>query len=232
MAKKDKTKKNPAGSELLENPEAIAERLSRTEEFLENNKIAVFGVLLGVVLLVGGFFGYRYYLSTQNDIAQAEMFQAVFYFEKDSLDYALNGDGNSLGFLTIADDFPGTKAANLANFYSGAAYLKQGKFPLAIVYLEDFSSSDLLLQGRAYSLLGDAHMELKEYDEAINWYKKAAGYKPNKFFTPGYMLKLALAYELTDNNEEALKVYTDLIKEYWDTNEANEAKKYKAKLGG
>ena len=35
------------------------------------------------------------------------------------------------------------------------AYLKQGKFELARLYLEDFSSSDLLIQARAYSLVGD-----------------------------------------------------------------------------
>ena len=39
--------------------------------------------------------------------------------------------------------------------YAGVSYLKQGKFELARLYLEDFSSSDLLIQARAYSLVGD-----------------------------------------------------------------------------
>jgi hypothetical protein len=43
------------------------------------------------------------------------MFQAVYYFEADSLDKALNGDGNNLGFLEIIDEYSVTDAANLAN---------------------------------------------------------------------------------------------------------------------
>jgi hypothetical protein len=56
------------------------------------------------------------------------MFQAVRYFESDSLNLALNGDGNNLGFLQIVEDYSGTKAGNLANYYAGVIYLKQGNF--------------------------------------------------------------------------------------------------------
>jgi hypothetical protein len=112
------------------------------------------GIVAVIVLVVGGFFGYRYYTNSQDDLAQGEMFQAIRYFEADSLNLALNGDGNNLGFLQIVEDYSGTKAGNLANYYAGVIYLKQGKFPLAIFHLEDFSSNDLLVQARAYSLVG------------------------------------------------------------------------------
>jgi len=36
--------------------------------------------------------------------AQKDMFQAIRYFESDSLNLAVNGDGNNLGFLQIIDD--------------------------------------------------------------------------------------------------------------------------------
>ena len=42
------------------------------------------------------------------------MFQAVYYFEADSLDRGLNGDGNNLGFLDIIDEYGITDAANLS----------------------------------------------------------------------------------------------------------------------
>ncbi|MEO1051503.1 MAG: tetratricopeptide repeat protein [Bacteroidota bacterium] len=229
---KTKTRATQKGSDkLLENPEALAEKLTASEEFLEKNKVAVIGVVAVIVLVVGGFFGYNYYQSNQNDIAQSEMFQAIFYFESDSLDYALNGDGNSYGFREIVDQYSGTDAANLANYYIGAIYLKQGKFELATLYLKDFSSSDLLIQARAYSLIGDAHMEQQQYSEAAEYYDKAANYKPNKFFTPQYLLKEALAHEKLNNLEEAKKCYDEIIEKYWDANEAvQKAKKYKARL--
>ena len=230
MASKNKKKAEEQSASALENSEVLAEQLSRTEEFIENNKILVFGVVGALFLLVAGVFGWNYYQTSQNELAQSEMFQAIYYFESDSLDLALNGDGNNLGFTDISSDYSMTAAGNLANFYAGSAYLKQGKYKLAILYLEDFSSSDNLVQARAYSLTGDAHMELGQFDEAVTYYEKAANYKPNKFFTPQYLMKQALAHEKLNNNEAAISAYTQIIEEYWESAEVQDAKKYKAQL--
>lgn len=228
---KNKKQTDEHGNEYLENPEALAEQISRTEEFIEKNKALVFGVVALLVLLVAGVFGYRYYVNTQEQLAQSEMFQAIYYFESDSLDLALNGDGNNLGFIDITEEYSLTDAGNLANYYAGTAYLKQGKFKMAILYLEDFSADDLLVQARAYSLIGDAHMELNEYDQAASAYKKAASYKPTKQFTPTYLLKAALAFEKAGNMEEAKDTYQTIIDDYWDSSEFQKAKKLKAQLG-
>src|SRR5688572_2466984 len=156
MAKKEVNK------DVLENPEVLAEKLEGVEHWVERNPKIIIGVVAALVLIVGGYFGFRYYVDSQNAQAQSEMFQAVRYFEMDSLNLALKGDGNNLGFEQIVEDYPMTDAANLANYYGGAIALKQGKFALALLYLQDFSSNDILVQARAYSLMGDAHMELKE----------------------------------------------------------------------
>ncbi len=224
MAKKE------TNQDLLENPEIIAEKVEGVEHWIERNPKIVVGFLGALVLLVGGYFGFRYFVDSQNQQAQSEMFQAVRYFESDSLNLAMKGDGNNLGFEQIIEDYSLTEAANLANFYAGAICLKQGKFQLAIYYLEDFSSNDILVQARAYSLRGDAHMELKEYEEAAKYYSKAANHKPNKFFTPGYLMKEALAYEKLNQNEKAIKAYERIINEFWDSSEYQNARKLKARL--
>jgi TolA-binding protein len=158
------------------------------------------------------------------------MFQAVHYFESDSLDLAFNGDGNNLGFKQIIEDYGMTPAGNLANFYAGVIHLKQGKFPLAIFYLEDFKANDMLVQARAYSLIGDAYMEQKDYANASTWYNKASEYQPNKEFTPSYMMKAALAYEKLNQNDKAKEVYQKIIDTYFESSEVQNAKKYKARL--
>ena len=158
------------------------------------------------------------------------MFQAVYYFEADSLDKALNGDGNNLGFLEIIDEYGITDAANLANYYAGVSYLKQGKFELARLYLADFSANDLLIQARAYSLVGDSYMEEQKYDDAAKYYSKAANYKPNKYFSPGYLMKEALAYEKLNQPEKAREAYDKIINEYWESSEYQNARKFKARL--
>lgn len=226
MAKKEEKK------ELLENSEVLAEKVEGAEQWIERNPKIVFGVLGIIALLVGGYFGFRYWSGTQDDQAQKEMFQAVRYFEADSLNLAMNGDGNNLGFKQIIDDYSMTDAGNLANYYAGATCLKQGKYQLAVFYFEDFKSDDQLVQARAYSLMGDAYMEQKKFEDAAKYYSKAADYKPNKYFTPTYLMKAALAYEKSTQNDKAIKAYQRVIDEYFESNDFRNARKYKARLEG
>ena len=225
MAKKEEHK-----HELLENPEALKEKLEGAESWLEQNPKIVVVIAAAILIVVGGYFAFNYYKTNQNTLAQNEMFQAVYYFEADSLDKALNGDGNNLGFLQIIDEFGITDAANLANYYAGVSYLKQGKYELARLYLEDFSASDLLIQARAYSLVGDSYMEEQKYDDAAKYYNKAANYKPNKYFSPTYLMKEALAYEKLNQNDKARETYDKVISQYWESSEYQNARKFKARL--
>jgi len=223
-------KKKEENIDLLENNEAIAHKLEGVEHWAEKNPTIVIGIVGALILIAGGYFGFRYYIDNQNDEAQKEMFQAVRYFEADSLNLAMKGDGNNLGFEQIIADYGMTDAGNLSNFYAGAASLKQGKYQLAILYLEDFKTNDLLIQPRAYSLLGDAHMELKEYDEAADYYMQASNYKPNKYFSPTYLMKAALAFEKLNQNDKAIEAYQKIIDDFFDSNEYQNAVKFKARL--
>jgi tetratricopeptide (TPR) repeat protein len=217
-------------NEILESPEALAEKLQGAETWLERHPKTVVGVAAVIALIVGGYFGFRYYIDNQNAEAQREMFQAVYYFEADSLNLALNGDGNNLGFKDIVSDYKFTDAANLANYYAGVCYLKQGQYEPARLYLEDFSSNDLLVQARAYSLIGDTYMEQEKYDDAAKYYQKAADYKSNKYFTPAYLMKAALAYEKSNQLDKAKEAYDRIITEYFESAELQNAKKLKSRL--
>jgi len=158
------------------------------------------------------------------------MFQAVYYFESDSLELSLNGDGNNLGFLDIISEYGIAPAGNLANYYAGACYLKQGKYELARLYLEDFKSKDLLVQARAYSLVGDSYMEEQNYEQAASFYSKAASNNPNKYYTPTYLMKEALAYEKLNDTAKAISAYQKIIDNYWESAEYQNARKFKARL--
>ena len=158
------------------------------------------------------------------------MFQAVFYYEADSLNKALNGDGNNFGFLDIIDNYSMTKAAQLAHFYSGAIYLKQGDYDDAIDHLTKFNAKDIAVQPRAYSLIGDAYMEKNDVTKAIEYYKKAAEYMPNEFLTPQYLEKEAVAYEKLLNYESASDCYNEIINKFYGSSEYQNAQKQKARL--
>ncbi|HET9503404.1 MAG TPA: tetratricopeptide repeat protein [Hymenobacter sp.] len=216
---------------LLEDPDALAARLADSEDFVRRNRNLLLGALLAVVVVVGGFFGYTYWRTQQNNQAQAAMFRAVDNWEADSLKRALQGDGSKLpGLNKVVSEYSGTKAGNLAEFYTGVALLKQGKFAEAYTALDKFSSDDYLVQARAYSLMGDAQLEQGKAKEAADLYAKAADYKSNEYFTPGYLLKQGVALEAAKDNEGALKAYNRIIDDYATAQEVGEARQAKARL--
>lgn len=235
-----KTNEVNSGTEkVIQDPDLLREKLFQSEDFFKKNSKVILGVLLAVILAAGGFAFYKYRMSELDKEAQAELYKPVFYFESDSLDRALNGSVNppSRGFLDIIDEYGGTDAADLSHFYAGAIYLKQGSYDEAINHLKDADLNDLLVQARAYALIGDAYMEKEDYSEAVSYYNKAADYKPNPFYTPEYMMKSALAYEQTGDYAKAIERYDGAIDMYnsldnkfeWKRTSLSEAKKFRAR---
>jgi len=206
---------------------AVEDALTKSEIFIERNRNILIGVLSGVVLIVAGVLLYRTYVQKPAELAaQADMFKAEFFFEKDSFELALNGKGDAPGFLTIIDDHSGTKAGNLANYYAGVCYLQLGKFQEAVDYLDKFDGGDLLVSSVAIGAKGDALMELGKRDEAIEHYVKAAGKNENYFTTPIYLLKAGLAYEDAGNFAKALEAYKKIKKDFFQSTEARDIDKY------
>jgi tetratricopeptide (TPR) repeat protein len=232
MAKSKKKGKLSPGEELLENPEVLAEQISKTEQFLEQNKKLVFTLGGALAVIIAAYFLYNYWITNQNETAQNEMFQAVYYYEADSLDKALDGDGNNYGFIEIIEEFGMTEAANLAHYYAGASFLKKGEYISAVDHLEAYSSSDLLIQARAYALIGDAQLEMGNSEDAVSYYMKAADYDPNEYTTPTYLIKAAVVYELLEDYPSALECYNTIVVKYVNASEYQTARKHKARLQG
>lgn len=232
MSKTKKVEKNTvANTELLEKQTSTnTNQLVDIENFIQKNRTLLYVAVGVVVLAVVAYLGYYYLSTSQEQEAQEELFPAVYFLESDSIKRALKGDGNYTGLESVSEDYTLSKASGLANFYKGVAYMKDGKFKQAIESLEKFNANDLLVQARAYCLIGDANMELNKLNEAVNYYRKASNYKPNEQFTPTYLMKLALALEMQKKYSEAIVVYDEVINKYFKSQELNNAKKMKARL--
>jgi predicted negative regulator of RcsB-dependent stress response len=225
-AKQAQVEEEENNATFYEDASVLQEEISRSQEFVDSNKKTIATVIGIMVAVVALFFAFKFYMGGQETAAQEELFPAVFYFEKDSLDKALNGDGNSTsGLLAVMDEYGSTDAGNLASFYAGVSYLKKGEFDKAIEYLEDFGTDDFLWQARAYVLTGDAYMEKETYGEAVSYYKKGANYDENEQFTPIYMEKLALAQELNGSTEDAKNTLMSTLEKYPNYNNINEVKR-------
>ncbi|GHE56827.1 MULTISPECIES: tetratricopeptide repeat protein [Roseivirga] len=208
-------------------PEGTIEKFKK-----EVGPVGFVGAIVGlaVIVLASGIFLWNYRTQQRNIDAQNEIFQAQYYYESDSLELALLGDGRNLGFLDIMDIYSGTEVANLAHFYAGASYLKQRDFEKALEYLKGFSTSEILVQGRAYSLIGDAYMELGNFTKAADSYEKAANTVDDSYFSPAYLLKASLAHEKASDLKAAIAALDKIVKEYKNAPEVMEARKQKSRL--
>tara|TARA_B110000495_G_C22733560_1_gene430416 strand:+ start:38 stop:721 length:684 start_codon:yes stop_codon:yes gene_type:complete len=205
----------------------IEETLTKTEQFIEDNQknlMTGVGIIIGLIAVVIGY--QNLYLAPLEKEAQADMYMAELYFQKDSFNLALNGDGQYLGFVDIADEYSSTKAGKLANYYAGLSYLNSGDFESAIEYLEDFSSEDIILSSLAIGCIGDAYMELSDTDNALSYYEDASSYSDNEFTTPRYMIKQAMIHEANGDFEDALDLYKEIEENYKTSREGNGIEKY------
>jgi len=216
--------------------EAVESALSKTERFIESNQKILTIIIGGIILVILLFFGFKKFISGPREKkAQTAMFKAEYYFEKDSLNLALEGDGENDGFLDIADKYSWTKSGNLAKYYAGLCYLNKGEYQKAIDYLKKFNSDDIIVSGMALGAIGDAYMSLNNSSKAVDYYLQAAEKNPNDFVSPVYMLKAGWAYEIMKEWGKAKDIYERIKKEFPQAREARDIDKYlaraKANLG-
>ena len=215
----------------IENLQEVEHALTTAEIYFEkNSKIItiVFGAAVVVALLL--LATHRFYSLPREAKAKEQMFVAEQYFEKDSFNLALNGDGNFPGFLDIIDDYGSTPAGKLARYYIGVSNLHLGKYQEAIDNLEKYKTDNLLLAPVVLGATGDAYSELGNKEKAVKLYMEAAELNPNAFTSPIYFLKAGNLYETMGNKDKALAAYKAIKDKYAESNEGRSIDKYIARL--
>lgn len=209
------------------------EIIAKAKDFWTRNQKTIMGVAIAVIILAGGYLGYKYFIvAPKEKSAREAMFKAEEYYRIDSLNKALNGDGLNFGFLRIIDKYGGTKAGNLARYYAGVSLVRTGEFAKAITHLKEFETSSKLIQMRAYKLLGDAYAEQGKTEDAISYYKKAAKHFPEDETNSCEALFFAASLsEKSGKTKEAIELYKEIKEKYPMTQWGFEADKYLAKLG-
>lgn len=209
-----------------------SDKPGNTGKFVRENKKSLAFIGGAIIVLVLLYIGYqKFYLAPRAEKAINEMYKAEEYAAVDSLaDRAIKGDGSYPGFEQIAEEYSSTKSANLANAYLGGLYLRKGQFQKAIDALGNYSSTgspviDPLVMG----MLGDAYSELKQYDQAITYYKKAANKSDNTFTAPLFLKKLGLVYEEQKDFKSAADAYNKIKDDYPNSYEASIIDEYIAR---
>ncbi|MFC2086352.1 tol-pal system YbgF family protein [Bacteroidota bacterium] len=217
-----------AKKSTAEQPVEIVENvLSRTEQYIEDNQKSLLIIVAVIAIIVGGYLGFeKFYVAPMENEAKALMFTAEQYFEIDSFNLALYGDGAELGFIDIIEEYGITNTANLAHYYAGISLLHLGEYENAIEYLKMFDSDDQMVGPLALSAIGDAYRELEDYDEALSFYLKAASKPENQLLTPVFLFKSGEVYEKVGKYEKAIEMYERIKKEFKRSNESRDIQKY------
>ncbi|CAH2560005.1 tetratricopeptide repeat protein [Cardinium endosymbiont of Oedothorax gibbosus] len=179
----------------------------------DKRKLYIIGLCV-TFFAAASFFWFFYLREAKNLNAQDDVFQAIYHFEAGDFDKALNGDGFHKGFLEVIKQYPYTKTANLACFYVGVSYMHQKEYDQARSFLSRFKARDCILQARAWCVMGDAYSEQKNYKQAAIYYMKAARYKANSVYTPGYLVKAAIVFEADAQYKNAYGCYQEIVEKY------------------
>ena len=214
--------------------------------WVANSKIIIIVGSL-VIVLLGGYLGYKYLVQIPNEkkandlIFPAEklfgLIASTSSYNKDTINMVLNGDkaAGVTGLLKIASSYGSTKSGNRAEYMIGACYLNLKQFDKAIKHLKDFDGNDAeQVQSKAYILLGHAYAEQKKTDDALDYYKKAGNISDLDEGMASEALFLAGRYaEAMGKTKEATDIFQKLKDKYPASQRVSsgDVDKYLASLG-
>lgn len=208
----------------------IGEIYTKSELFLEKNKTPVTIAVVAILVIVGGLLGYKKFIAEPRaKEAQDMVWKAQYYFEIDSLDLALNGDGNFPGFTQVADEYGSTTTGNLAKFYIAVINHQKGEYEAALQYYKEADLGDDVLRVMATGNQGDVLVELGKPAEAVAQFMKAADMVKSDYTTPMFLMKAGIVYQQQNDWTNAAKCFGRISSDYPGSPDAGTAKKYAAR---
>ena len=206
----------------------VEDALTQSEAYLIKYKNAIIGGVVAVIIIVAGFIMYKnLYAEPREEKAQAALFKGQEYFEQDAYEQALNGDSiGFVGFLKVADDFSGTKAANLAKAYAGICYAQLGKYEEAVKMLDSFNGKDQMVAPAILGAAGNCYAQLGQLDKAASTLMSAADKADNNTLSPIFLMQAGEILVKQGKYDDAVDAYTKIKDKYFQSYQAMDIDKY------
>lgn len=206
----------------------VEDALTQSEAFLIKNKKAIIGAILAIIIIIAGIVMYKnLYAEPREEKAQAALFKGQEYFEQDAFEQALNGDSiGYTGFLKVADDYSGTKAANLAKAYAGICYAQLGKYEEAVKMLDSFNGKDQMVAPAILGAAGNCYAQLGQLDKAASTLLSAADKADNNTLSPIFLIQAGEILVKQGKYDDAVNAYTKIKDKYFQSYQAMDIDKY------
>ena len=206
----------------------VEDALTQSEAFLIKYKNAIIGGVVALIVIITGVVMYNnLYAEPREEKAQAALFKGQEYFEQDAFEQALNGDSIAYtGFLKVADEYSGTKAANLAKAYAGICYAKLGKYEEAVKMLNDFDGDDQMVSPAMLGAAGNCYAQLNQLDNAAATLLDAAKKADNNTLSPIFLMQAGEILVKQGKLDDAIQAYTQIKEKYFQSYQAMNVDKY------
>jgi len=210
----------------------LIEYSSRIMHFYNQNKAAVWGGGIAIVLAIGLAVGYVIHSSQQEDTARELLSVAEQEYLQGNYENALNGSEAdfTLGFIQIAGNYGSTTAGNLAYYYAAASEFELGMYEEALMHIQNYDIPVGVVGVSPISLHASILAELDRYEEAATMFERAANWDLNNSTTPLNLYSAAEAYREAGLHTDAQRMVETILEEYSNSPVAVRAERMKGLL--
>lgn len=210
----------------------LIEYSSRFLHFYNQNKVAVWGGGIALLLTIGLIIGYVVYSNQQEERAEELLSVAEQQFLQGNYEEALNGNEAdfTIGFIQIADNYGNTTAGNLARYYAAASHFELMNYEDALTHIQNFDVPEGIIGVTPLNLHANILVQLESYQEAARIFERAANWDKNDGTTPLNLFSAAEAYLEADMSSEAERLIDTIINEYPNSVVSTRAERMKGRL--
>ena len=203
-------KNTPATEQVEMNEDILAKARA-------NKKSIMWGLVTAFVILAGIFVWI--FVAQAGGRKADELVAKADSATNDSIATALYAEAAQAGY----------KSGNRAKAEMGIRLYREGKYEEALKYLDDASLDDEVAAAGVYTLQGDCHVNLDQYDQALKCYGKAISKADkNPEIVPFVLIKEANIYRAQGKFDDEAKAYKTILDEYpqYVTSTRTDIKKY------
>ena len=223
---------------MLKKKKKLTKRAIKEDKFISsfNNALAFIDEYKSKIMLYGGItlvavFLIIFFVNRNiqlNQQAGLELSRMVTIYDSGSYLVAINGKPgtNLVGLMKIVEEYDGTANGEIAKIYLANSYSLLGNYEEAFKYYKDYNGDIEMYKAASLAGQGDYFASKKDYENAADFFEKAAHVSELIALNPEYLLKAGINYLYSGNKTKAKEVFNNIKLDYKTSSVLNQVDKY------
>lgn len=186
--------------------------------------LGALAVIIVVVVL------YTSKVAEDNRLATTELSRVMSLYNSGAYTEAIDGrpGTNLTGLKDIVENYGGTEQGETAKIYLANSYYFLEDYQTALNYYNDYSGGNDLFKAASLAGMGNCYSALGEFEDAADYFKKAASVSNSVPMNSEYLLDAAKYYIEIGEKEEAKNILNKIKDEYGNSTASKEVPRYLA----